>query len=101
MSKRQIALTVTFVARYVGEDEELQEVTEELDAEESIALVIPELDPKNVVLPKVLEGVTIAVIEAHQRNINKFYREKAERERAAREREKMLFEMPANNGQRA
>lgn len=98
MSKRQIALTVTFMAQYVGEDEELVEVAEKLQAEETVALVIPELDSKYVVLPKVLEGVTCNVIAAHQRNINKYYIDKATKEKEARERERMLFAMPNGNG---
>lgn len=96
MSKRQIALTVMFTAQYVGEDEELLEVAEQLDAEETVALVIPELDDKYVVLPKVLEGVTCSVIAAHQRNINKYYIDKAAKEKEEAERKKMLFAMPTN-----
>lgn len=99
MGKQQIALVVTFTAQYMGEDEELLEVADSLVAEETVSLIIPQMEDKFVVLPKVLEGVTSAVISEHQGKIGKFRAAKLEEERKKRERESMLFDMPAaSNG---
>lgn len=98
MGKQQIALVVTFTAQYMGEDEELLDVADSLVAEETVSLIIPQMEDKFVVLPKVLEGVTSAVISEHQKKIGDFRTKKREEEKKRQERESMLFEMPASNG---
>jgi hypothetical protein len=87
MDKRRIALLVTFVASYVGDDQELEELT---TVEETASLVIPQLDDKFVVFPKVLEGVTAQVIAAHNSKVYGILEERARKEKEERERAKML-----------
>lgn len=96
MSKRRIELTVRFVACYVGDDAELEAETV---VEETTSLVIPQLDDKFVVFPKVLEGITAQVIEAHNKKVFDVPIERDRKEKEEREREKMLpFTYPMSNG---
>lgn len=65
--KRKTRLIVTFQAIYQGPEDiqfEYAETTEQLE------LVIPGLDTKFVVLPKVLEGITDRVISTHNDQIS-------------------------------
>lgn len=89
--KRQIVLEVTFKAIALS-DEYIPESTM---AEETVTLVMPNLDNKFVVFPKVLEGVTIGVIRNHQENVRSFLSKKAEEERRRREYEQMGLLYPA------
>lgn len=76
--KRKIRLIVTFQAIYQGPEVipfEFAETTEEIE------LVIPGLDTKFVVLPKVLEGVTDRVISNHNEQIATYFAKQREIER--------------------
>lgn len=76
--KRKIRLIVTFQAIYQGPDHipfEHAETTEQVD------LVIPGMDTKFVVLPKVLEGVTDRVISNHNEQISIYFARQRELER--------------------
>lgn len=73
--KRKIRLIVTFQAIYQGPDiipNEYAVTTEEIE------LVIPGLDTKFVVLPKVLEGVTDKVISTHNEQISIYFAKQIE-----------------------
>lgn len=96
MSKRQIKLTVTFKAEYVSDEVDV-EMAEASEVQETTTLTIPQLDDKYVVFPKVLEGVTTQVIEAHNRRVNKVLDDRIRQEIAEREQAKMLA-FPNGNG---
>ena len=73
MSKRKIKLVVTFKAVYQGDEYVPFEYAE---TKEEMELVIPGLDPKFVVLPKILEGITDKVISAHNEQIAIYFNKK-------------------------
>lgn len=87
MARQQIALVVTFQAAYVGDD---HDVPDETTVEETMSLIIPQMEEKFVVLPKVLEGVTDRVIKAHRARMDEYRSKKAAEERARKERAKMF-----------
>ena len=91
MAKRQMRLTVTFRVEYEGDDKEMLLESDTMIAEETAALVIPQMEDKFVVLPKVLEGVTSSVIAKHNGLIREFYDRKNAREKEEAEKKRMLF----------
>ena len=70
---RKIKLVVTFKAVYQGDEYVPYEYAE---TKEEMELVIPGLDPKFVVLPKILEGITDKVISAHNEQIAIYFNKK-------------------------
>lgn len=62
----QTILSITIHATYKGEEY----VPGTCDVSETVTLEIPVMDPKYVVLPKVLEGATTSVIEKHKSNVS-------------------------------
>jgi len=95
MAKQQIALVVTFQAAYMGDDRDMPDDT---TVEETVSLIIPQMDEKFVVFPKVLEGVTDQVIKIHRAKVNDYLAKKATEERARKERMKMLGFMHQEDG---
>jgi hypothetical protein len=93
MGKPKIELTVTIIARYVG-DEVMPAST---IVEETVSLIIPRMDDKFVVFPKVLEGATLSVIEEHSKRVQDWEAEQDKQKRQAQERAKML-PFPERNG---
>lgn len=79
--KRQIVLEVTI--RAISTSEEY--IPQSTAAEEVVMLTIPNMEYKFVVFPKVLEGLTISVIKAHQDNVRSYLSEKADEERKRNE----------------
>lgn len=79
MAKGKIVLNIEFVAVFQKDDEFIP--TDEVTATEQVSLVIPGMDSKFVVLPKVLEGVTDKVITQLNAMVADYYRKKAEQEK--------------------
>lgn len=100
MSKGKIILNIEFVAMFQKSDEYIPE--DEVTATEQVSLVIPGMDSKFVVLPKVLEGVTDKVITQLNSMVGEYYRKKAEEEkRQAEEQMRPSFwsNQPKNNAE--
>lgn len=76
---RKIRLAIRFEATYEG-DEMIPWA--ESHVEEEMVLVIPGMDNKFVVLPKVLEGITDRVISEHNSRVSAYLRQKVEEEKA-------------------
>jgi hypothetical protein len=76
MGKRKVELHVTFEAVYKVDGEYIPEG--EVTALEEMTLVIPNMDTKFVVLPKVLEGVTDRVMAQLDTMVADYYRKQAE-----------------------
>lgn len=76
MAKGKIILSIEFVALFQKDDEYIPQ--DEVTATERVSLVIPGMDSKFVVLPKVLEGVTDKVITQLNSMVSDYYRKKAE-----------------------
>lgn len=83
MSNKQIELTVTFQATY--RDHEDPVPASEVTAVNNVQLLIPFLDSKFVVFPKMLEGVTDRVITELGALVAEYYRRKTEQEKAEQE----------------
>lgn len=94
MAKGKIVLTIDFQAVFQRDDEYIPE--SEVTALEQVSLVIPGMDSKFVVLPKVLEGVTDKVITQLNAMVADYYRKKAEQEK--REAEEKLRPSFWSNG---
>lgn len=85
MAKGKIVLNIEFVAVFQKDDEFIP--VDEVTATEQVSLVIPGMDSKFVVLPKVLEGVTDKVITQLNGMVGEWYRKKAEEEKRRKEEE--------------
>lgn len=77
MAKQQISLNITFQASYLGDDPDVPDST---TVEENLTLIIPAIEEKYVVLPKVLEGITTQVIEVHRKRVMAYRDQKSMRD---------------------
>ena len=83
MTKRQIELTVRFEAIIRGGEEHVPMT--EVCAENSITLMMPIMDTKYAVFPKVLEGVTERVIDELNSQYAAWLQKKREEEKRKKE----------------
>lgn len=81
MAKRQIILDVIITATSRSEDY----IPSDTAATESVTLIIPSMEDKFVVFPKILEGATLNVIKSHQAKMSAYLNKKADEERKRRE----------------
>lgn len=89
MSKRQINLRVTFTA--IIEDDGAYIPADEVFAENTVALTTPVLDPKFVIFPKVLEGVTDSVISELREKYSLYLQKKADEKKRQEEEKRFLW----------
>lgn len=93
--RRHIALSVTFRATVIGGDEYIPDSTA---AEESVVLTLPMIDPKFAVFPKVLEGVTLGVMESLKDNVRSYLDKREAEEKRRKEYEQMGLRYQGANG---
>lgn len=89
MAKRQINLRVSFTA--IIEDDGAYIPSDEVFAENTVELTTPVLDAKFVVFPKLLEGVTDAVITELREKYSLYLQKKAEEKKRLEEEKRFLW----------
>lgn len=93
--RRHIALSVTFQATVIGGDEYIPDSTA---AEESVVITLPMIDPKFAVFPKILEGVTLSVMETLKDNVRSYLSKREAEEKRRKEYEQMGLKYSRTNG---
>lgn len=83
MSKKQIRLHVEFTATYFDPDNPIP--YDESEATLATDLAIPVIDPKFIVFPKVLEGITDQVVTELKAKVADFHRKQFEEEKRRKE----------------
>lgn len=89
MVKKQIELSVKFEAFIRSDDEHVP--MSEVFAENAITLIIPVMDTKYTVFPKVLEGVTERVIDELNAQYVEWLRQKLEEKKRNEEEQSFLW----------
>lgn len=92
MTKRQIVLQVNFTA--LIEDDDIHIPPSEVFSANTVTLTMPVLDPKFVIFPKLLEGVTDSVVTELRAKYSQYLHKKEMERKKEEEEKKFMWNQP-------
>lgn len=92
MAKKQIILQVNFTA--IIEDDDVHVPASEVFSQSTVSLTMPVLDPKFVVFPKLLEGVTDSVVTELRMKYSSYLQKKDLERKKVEEEKRFLWNQP-------